>query len=267
VAERLQSAPAVIGFDVLNEPMWGSYSIHAFERELLAPLYSGVVKEVRRHAPDWVAFLEPGASRNLGIGTGLRGFDFADVVYAPHSYDSAAENGDGFDPARRALILDNAVALRAEAQQLGAALWVGEYGGVASAPGIAAYMDAEYDAFAAVAAGSIYWSYDRDDGYGLLNPDGTEKPVLAEALVRPYPERVAGDPVSWSWDPETATFQLTYAPDSSQTAPTELSLPPRCFPAGYAVECDACDYESIPGGLRLRSPPSGSPATVIVRSR
>src|SRR5262249_44726815 len=111
VAARLRDQPAVIGFDVLNEPSWGSYSILTFEHDRLTPLYDRVVSAVRAEAPGWVAFLEPAASRNAGVGTGLQAFPFANVMYAPHSYDTAAEGGGGFDPTHRQQILDNVAAL------------------------------------------------------------------------------------------------------------------------------------------------------------
>jgi endoglycosylceramidase len=265
VAARLADAASVIGFDVLNEPVWGSHSSSTYEKELLAPLYTEVVGAVRREAPGWVAFLEPGATRNTGVPTKLEAFDFADVVYAPHAYDSIAESGGGFDASRREAVLENAAKLREEADALGAALWIGEYGGSAAAPGIAAYMDAEYDAFAAVAAGSMYWSYDRDEGYGLLNPDGTVKEVLASAVVRPYPDRVAGTPLSWSWDEASATFTFTYEPDAALGLPTELSVPARSYPDGYRVECDGCETAQLPGILRVLTAPPESPATLVLR--
>jgi len=59
VATELADQPAVIGFDVLNEPNWGSYPIFAVEKDKLAPLYDQVVVAVRAVAPHWVAFLEP----------------------------------------------------------------------------------------------------------------------------------------------------------------------------------------------------------------
>ena len=98
VAQELVGEPAVIGFDVLNEPNWGSYPIFSFERDKLAPLYDQVVVAVRAVAPNWVAFLEPGASRNGGIATSLPVAPYPDVMYAPHSYDTTAESGGGFDP-------------------------------------------------------------------------------------------------------------------------------------------------------------------------
>jgi endoglycosylceramidase len=68
VAERLAHAPAVIGFDVLNEPPWGTYSIFDFEADRLRPLYEAVVRAVRGAAPSWVASRGPAATRGFRRG-------------------------------------------------------------------------------------------------------------------------------------------------------------------------------------------------------
>jgi endoglycosylceramidase len=258
VAQRLAGNEAVIGFDVLNEPNWGSAPLFTFEKDTLAPFYAQIVGEVRAAAPAWIAFLEPSAGRNLGIKTSLSRADYPDVMYAPHSYDSMAEGGNGFDPGRRQLILDNVADLRYEATQLDAGLWIGEYGGVAANPGIVEYMTAQYDAAGAVAASTMYWSYDKSDGYSLLDPNGNEKPALLGAVVRPYPERVAGTPLAYAFDAASSTFTATYTPDTALTAPTLISVPPRVYPNGYTVECGGCTFEQTPGQLAITAPGSGT---------
>lgn len=265
VAKRLSTYDDVIvGFDPMNEPYWGSTSITAFEAEVLQPFYEDVVKAVRGERPEWVAFLEPGSSRNLGIPTGLTKFSFGDVVYAPHSYDRDAESGMGFDAARRDAVLSNALALADEARALDAALWIGEYGGQADHPGIVDYMTAEYDAFAAVGAGTTYWAYDKGGGYSVLDVDGQERPALVGALVRPWPERVAGDPVKYAFDPATKVFTLTYRPDEAITAPTRISAPTRVYPTGVTVTCDGCASTSSPGVVEITTPPSGTEVTLTL---
>ena len=249
VATELADQPAVIGFDVLNEPNWGSYPIFAFEKDKLAPLYDQVVVAVRAVAPHWVAFLEPAASRNGGIATSLPVAPYPDVMYAPHSYDTTAESGGGFDPSHRQMILDNVADLAREAGDLHAGLWIGEYGGVATNPGIVDYMTAQYDAAGAVAGSTMYWSYDKSDGYSLLDVDGNEKPDLVNAVVRPYPERVAGTPVSYAYD--AGTFTLVMKVDASVTAPTLISVPARVYPNGYQVECGGCAATQQPGELSI----------------
>jgi endoglycosylceramidase len=252
VAARLGGAPAVVGFDVLNEPEWGSYSIFDFEQDRLTPLYRAVVGAVRGQAPGWVAFLEPSSSRNAGIATGLTAFDFRDVVYAPHSYDQSAEGGGGFDPTHRQQILDNVAKLAGEAHTLDAGLWIGEY------------MTAQYDAAGAVAAGTMYWAYDKSDGYAILAPDGSEKTALVDTLVRPYPERVAGDPIAYAFDAASATFTFTYSADASSKLATEIVVPDRAYPNGYRVDCGGCRYEKRSNALVIETAPPGSPATIVV---
>jgi endoglycosylceramidase len=254
----------VIGFDPMNEPYWGSYSIVNFEADLLKPFYEEVIGAVRRARPGWIAFAEPASSRNLGIPTGLLRFTADNIVYAPHSYDRDAESGKGFDPSRREAILQNLTELGAEAKQLGAGLWIGEYGGVASDPGIAEYMDAQYAGIGAVAGGSSYWAYDKGGGYAVLAEDGSEKAELLAALVRPWPERVAGDPLDYAFDPASRVFTLRYRPDASLRAPTVIAVPDRVYPEGYEVDCGGCEVERAEGSLLLHGAPAGDPAQLTL---
>jgi endoglycosylceramidase len=266
VASRLGGYDDVIvGFDPMNEPYWGSYIIVDFESDLLQPLYERIVPAVRAERPGWVAFLEPGSNRNLGIPTSLHAFPFPDVVYSPHSYDRNAESGMGFDPSNRDDVIQNAAALAEEATTLGAGLWVGEYGGQTDTPGITPYMDAEYDAFAAASAGTTYWCYGKGGSYDVLDADGDEKPELMAAIVRPWPERVAGTPLSYAFDPSTTTFTLTYRPDPAVASPTVIRVPPRVYPDGFAVSCDGCASQTMPGALWVTRPPRTSGGVAVVK--
>src|SRR5439155_1284382 len=91
-------------------------------------------------------------------------------------------------------------AWRHVAGRLGRALWIGEYGGLSDKPTIGEYMRADYDGAGAVAASTSYWDYSRGGGYSMRAADGTPKQSLLAALVRPYPERVAGDPIDYAFD-------------------------------------------------------------------
>ncbi len=235
VAAALADHPAVIGFDLLNEPHWGSHGVTDFEEELLQPFYARVIDEVRAEAPSWIAFVEPASSRNLGFPTSLLPFTQPDIVYAPHTYDATAEQGAGFDPTRRDGFIANIEDLHEEAERLGAALWIGEYGGLGADPGIAAYMDAAYDGAGAVAGGSMYWDYSRGGGYAPLDADGNEVASIVDAIVRPYPSRIAGDPISWTLDDDGA-LTVTWTSDAKITAPTEIIWPARL--GAFDVTCD-----------------------------
>jgi endoglycosylceramidase len=266
VAQKLAPFDNVVGFDPLNEPPWGSYDILAFEEERLAPFYVEIAKAVRAEAKTWLLFAEPSASRNVGYPSHLPKLPLDGVVYAPHSYDNDAEGagGAGFDPSHRDAVLARFLDLRSEADSMGAALWIGEYGGDAASPGIGAYMDAEYDGAASVAAGATYWAYDASEGYGLLHTDGTVKAELADVIARPYPSRVAGSVRSWDYDEASRVLTIRMTPDRGISAPTEIVVPARAYPNGAQVDCGGCDVESLPGLVRLRTAPPGD---VVVRPR
>jgi endoglycosylceramidase len=70
VASRLAAEPAIVGFDPINEPHWGTYPVAMFEVDRLQPFYRRVVDAVRPRAP-WILFAEPASSRNLGFATKL----------------------------------------------------------------------------------------------------------------------------------------------------------------------------------------------------
>jgi endoglycosylceramidase len=266
VATRLSKYSNVVGFDPLNEPNWGSYSMNGFEADVLAPFYERVVKAIRAVAPQWVAFLEPSASRNLGLPTGLPPFDYPNVVYAPHSYDKNAESGQGYDGSHRADIMTNAANLRAEATTLGAALWIGEYGGPSSLSGIDTYLQDELDSIDSVAGGATYWDYSKSaTGYGFLNADGSPKSDMLAIVTRPYPQRVAGDSVQYAWDGAAHTLTLTYKPNRSIKSPTLISVAPAFRPA--TVSCGDCTSDTNEPGVRILAPPSGDTVTITVQTK
>ncbi|MCC6749868.1 MAG: cellulase family glycosylhydrolase [Deltaproteobacteria bacterium] len=267
VARRLAGSRAVVGFDVMNEPHWGSHPVWSFEAARLQPFYERVSARVQAEAPHWLPFLEPAASRNMGLPTGLRPIAGRPFVYAPHSYDATAEQGLGFSEERRQAVVDHVAALAADARALGAPLWLGEYGGVAGHPGIAAYLDAEYAAAGAVAAGTMVWHYGKDAGYGLLDETGREKPELLASLVRPYPSRVAGRPRRYGFEPGARRFEVVFDPDPESAAPTELVVPPRVYRAGYRVLCDGCVHEVDGDTLRIGQAPTSRPARVVLEPR
>lgn len=240
VAARLATEPAIIGIDPMNEPHWGTQPVPSFEVDTLQPLYMRVVDAVRAHAPAWLVFAEPSASRNLGLPSRLAPFDIEGVIYAPHMYDATAELSGEFDDSRREKLLSTAMDLRVDADRLGLPLWIGEYGGIGTSPQIGAYMDAAYDGAAAAFGSTMYWAFDRGGGYAMLDDAGNEVTPLIDAIVRPYPERIAGTPIAWDYDETTRTLRVTWEPDTSITAPTVVVAPARVYPTGVAVACEGC---------------------------
>jgi endoglycosylceramidase len=166
-------------------------------------------------------------------------------------YDPSAELSGEFDAARRDALLATAEDLAADARGLGLPLWIGVYGGVGESPQIGAYMDAAYDGTAAAFAGSTYWAMDRGPGYALLDADGDEKPALFDAVARPYPARVAGEPLAWTYDDATRTLEVSWRPDATITAPTVIVTPAWTYPTGVTVDCDGCTVVTRDGEVEV----------------
>ncbi|HEX4245551.1 MAG TPA: hypothetical protein VHY77_08295, partial [Acidimicrobiales bacterium] len=90
--------------------------------------------------------------------------------------------------------------------------------------------------------GWTYWAwkyYDDPTGSSdeaLVTPSGTLSPTAA-SLSRAYPQAVAGTPVSFAFDPETAAFHLFYVPDAHVNAPTVIFVPVAVhYPQGYCAQ-------------------------------
>jgi endoglycosylceramidase len=264
VAAAVKGVSGIIGVDPINEPYWGSLNFDVFEAKRLAPLYAEVIAQVRTELPDALLFAEPGASRNLGLASHLPPLGVPGVVYAPHAYDGDAEAGKGFAASHRQTMLTTVDGLAQEAEALGAALVLGEYGGVAANPGLADYMDAVYAAASAHAAGATVWEYGKNDGYGLLDAQGNEKAEYLAGVARPYPERVAGTPQDFAFDAVTRTFTLHYDADPRLKAPTLVSIPSATWSSGYAVECGGCRSTQLDGQLRIDAPATGVAQTVVL---
>ncbi|MFT3838127.1 MAG: cellulase family glycosylhydrolase [Myxococcaceae bacterium] len=265
VALRLKDDQGVIGFDPLNEPYWGSAQLDLFEPRKLAPFYAKVIGEVRAQCPQWLVFAEPASSRNLGFASHLPPLGVDGVVYAPHSYDGDAEQGKPFTPAHEQAVYDNLAALKAEADTLGAALVIGEYGGQIQLDGIRDYMATERHAMDQQLAGATYWDDSLGGGYALLDDDGGERPVLLDEVAVPAPDRIAGTPVSFGFESDGGTFSLRYRPDRSLSAPTIIAVPERTWPGGFDVGCDGCKHHAAPGQLIIDEPATGDEVELTLR--
>ena len=255
-----RESSAVIGIDPLNEPSWGTYSVYNFERDRLVPLYNDVASAVREIAPQWIIFAEPSSSRNIGLRSNIASLPFDNAMYAPHSYDSGAESGSGFDPAHRAADPRQRQAARAGSdhdarrpvdRRVRRRRRRGRHRrlhgrGVRRRRGLSR---------PARRTGPT-----TRGGYGLTDANDDEVPAIVDAVVRPYPAYVAGTPSSYAFDAMSQAFTLTYSPDRSSNLPTEIAIPPRLYPSGYTVDCGGCTWHTEVGAVSIDTPPPGDPA-------
>jgi hypothetical protein len=75
--------------------------------------------------------------------------------------------------------------------------------------------------------------FSRDQQFDPSNPDSGGRAL--EALLRPYPLAVAGDPERMIWDRRRGVFEFSFHHDAQVTQPTVIYLPQQQFPRGCRV--------------------------------
>jgi len=250
----LSDHPAVIGYDLFNEPSPGSAfdalelgrpanedgrSAH-FDRERLGAFYQRVIDRIREVDADTYVFYEPrygfpsaGAPSYLPALNDPRAGE-PQLVLAPHLYSLSLEATHAYAPSD-STVLDWEASRSLEAAEAGTPVVLGEWGLDWSTEGADRFGDDVTSMADRMMVGWAYWSYD-PGSWGFWDPATLrESPSIAQ-LVRPYPRRVAGDPTSFSWDEAAGVFELSWRGARDVTAATEIYLPSRVFPDGSDVD-------------------------------
>jgi endoglycosylceramidase len=265
VAQRFAGSRHVLGYDVLNEPFPGSRwpeclaGCPALEAELLGAFNAKVTEAIRRWTPQQLVFVEPFLLFNLGLGpTGLPGAG-TDNGLSFHSYANS--------PELESAVVDHAVEA---ADRDAAPLIATEFGATTSAPTLQRLTGG----FETRLVPWIFWQYAESVIDDPAQPAGLDNLVSLEgfrALVRPYPEVIAGTPVSLSFDPATRVFDLTYStrrPDGRQAGPwlpSLVRLPKLVYPDGYSVQVEGARAATRRGGESLVLRASRRATSVTVR--
>ncbi|MFI5297088.1 MAG: cellulase family glycosylhydrolase [Polyangiales bacterium] len=256
VAKVLGDHPAVIGYDVINEPYPGTPFDLAeallgrdeddggpdsiFDRGLFADFYNRAIASIRSVDSDHYIFLEPrfGAPAN-GSPSWMPQFTDprsgeARIVVAPHLYSVAAESSDHYD-------VDDPTISRWETQRrvdvgrTGEPLLIGEFGFDYTMPRGPQYMDDVMSMADRMMIGWSYWAYDPNGTWSPWNSTtGADNPNVGQ-MTRAFPRRTAGTPTSWSYDATAPTFDLAFTDRAGVTGPTEIWLPASVFPIGATV--------------------------------
>ncbi|MFT3695598.1 MAG: cellulase family glycosylhydrolase [Kofleriaceae bacterium] len=190
VAAQWANDPAVIGFELFNEPPVGDTLVTPFSEE--------AAQHVHDHAPDKLVMFEPSATRNL--------FDFApksdhvfpveNAVYAPHVYTYVFSSTP---VAFTADDLESSVAnARLEATSWGTPLMIGEYGIGPTQPNADLWMQTQATLHDRYLASDAFWVWKEESqgAWGVFDNNGdtwTERPQVVAWLSRVHAARIAGD--------------------------------------------------------------------------
>jgi endoglycosylceramidase len=244
VATRWATHPAVIGFELFNEPIAGTAELDAFHARATAA--------IRAAAPEKLVVFEPISIRNLTDFIPLPAEPTTDVsaVYAPHIYtyvfqaDQTAFQNATFED------LENSVrAARTESDAWHTPLFIGEFGaGPTDDPAHARWMQTQMQLHDHYFASDAYWLWKEDSqaSWGLFDHDAatgtwTERPLVVEWVSRIHVARIAGTPASLESSPSGDRIELELA--SSIDAPNIVYIPER-FATTAVARCDGTVLEA-----------------------
>lgn len=247
VAARLGGHPAVLGYDLMNEPWEGSRVTEqeSFDVGVYPDFLQRTIDAIRAVDTErWILYEPRAFGPNQGQPSWLPALDDpragnARLAYYPHFYPIAYEFG--YDPDADGYIDDWQAERASEAAEHRVPMIVGEYStlpfaGEADRAAYFARMNAMLDR---TTSGWAFW--DRS----LLDDtlDGGDLTV-EDYLVRPYARAVAGQPVEHGFDAETRVFSLSFDTRSRVTGPTEIFLPEATYPEGWRLEVSDGEWSS-----------------------
>lgn len=244
IARRFRDEPAVIGYDLFNEPIGDEVS-------RIAPLYEDVGAALRKANPGGILFIEPSILTSFGAAySQLPALSRGNYAYAPHFYSSSLSLLNIFSPADA----DKSFAdFDSKVKELGGVpLLLGEFGMYPEKVKVAEYIDDIYRRLNDCFYGGTQWNY--TPGWDPVELDGWNREnysindekgnIRRNFKVRAYAQRVAGIPrklevsesriyLEWENQPELGAPTALYVP-------TEVMFEGAKFDiiAGASVRCE-----------------------------
>jgi endoglycosylceramidase len=239
VAARFEDNPRILGYDLLNEPFPGLMPvtrIAEFEKDVLTPFYSRVIEGIRKEDSVHLVFVEPTATKGLGVKGGLEHPGDPAVVYAPHYYHPTMDLMGAYWDTKESM-LDAFAQMQIEAQALGAPLFLGEYGFFAGNKGDALHARHQAEVLEETLASSTAWGADPcAAGLCLYSDDGQPLWPL-DFLSVPFPAATNAALQSWHYDRTARTLSVRIDETGWEQGVTEIVLPEPLFPHGAHIEC------------------------------
>jgi endoglycosylceramidase len=275
VASIFRSDDGVLGYDLLNEPWPGSTwmtcantaGCPAFDTGSLQPFYEHVIARIRGADQQSLVFYEPQVLFNFGSNTSIGRLAAKGLGFSFHVYclTGLVAGGPSSCSDLEELVFDNA---DAHAKETRTALMMSEFGATDDIETLERVVNAADDHMVSWQE----WHYCGCDDPTTQGPGDVQalikdpkKPPRGgnvfrgklKALVRPYPQAVAGTPLEFSFDPDSNRFELVYTKQrasghgSFRRGLTDVFIPRLHYRHGYRVKVKGAKVLSKPDRQHL----------------
>ncbi|MHB8419716.1 MAG: cellulase family glycosylhydrolase [Myxococcales bacterium] len=247
LARAAAGRPGIAGFEIINEPGWGSMPLSDFEETVLPRLLEHLGAAIRAEVPDALIFGGgPGADGLMG-STFLSDPALEGFVYAPHYYDAEVATGGSYRD--REELRGGLERLAGAGSGWGRPVLFGEFGAAHRGPDQRRWLRDVYQTLDGLQAHATLWEASfaaegwNHEELGITDADGAERPAVEE-LVRPYPRAIDGTLERFGWDADARIFEVDVSragPGVSEVygAPRHLGADPRLEIEGGVAAWDA----------------------------
>jgi endoglycosylceramidase len=199
------------------------YELNAdFEKKQLQPMYQKMADAIRKVDKKHILFFNHSYFANTGVPSALEPTKLADgttdklIAYAAHGYDLVVDTKEVENPSyeRVELIFER---INETGKRMNVPVLVGEWGAF-HGKSLKMVETAQHvvNLFENYNFSNTYWAY-----YGDIN----EYPYFKNAIIRPYPQYISGDLVSYDFDFITGEFTCVWNETESSVEPTVIYVP------------------------------------------
>jgi len=220
---RYEALQKVADKEKFGQIMDAVYELNsAFEAGPLQAFYQKVTDAIREVDSDKILFFNHSYFCNSGVSTALKPFTLNNgqtdpmVAYAAHGYDLLVDtdNLSNSSDDRLELIFER---IYESGQRMNVPVLIGEWGALGGeSPGRTELAHKNIRLFEKYLFSNTYWAYHK----------GTEDySYFKHGVIRPYPSEIAGQLVSYAYDPVKGEFTCKWLEKAIIDAPTRLYIP------------------------------------------
>ena len=238
VAARFKDHPAVLGYDIMNEPFQGTSILRyrTFDETLFSDFNQRMINAIREVDSEGWVFYEPCAlATNQGMPQFIRVLNDPRqgpdrLAYFPHLYPALIDLAGGYYPEIDQTIERWEQYRLEDIEKQRAPLLVGEWSMLSSfdEENLHLWTKKALKMFDRVSSGWAYW----DCNAFIKGFDDEYRGLIGSVYAR----KIAGTPVSMNYDPDTRVFELAFENRKGTTGPTEIYIPEdREYPGGWML--------------------------------